>query len=304
MLVIGSTGFIGSHCRESLLGAGFSVHGTSTTGAGADLACDVTSPDSVDRTISSASPDAVLLTAGQASVADAWKDPVAAFRINLSGPAHVLDAMQRHCPSAQLIFASSAGVYGTPGASNSPPFSESDPVAPESPYGASKAAAEVLCHQYQRQAGMRVAVARIFNQIGPGQSDAQAPAEFSREIVKAERRGDGTLRLPVGNRLIQRDFTDVRDTARALTCMIEDGVTGNFNVCSGVATSLEEIVAGLEAISPVKVEIDETGGPRRPGDILAVYGSHEKLSAETGWHPRIPLQSSLTDLLQDWRDRS
>lgn len=301
--MIGSTGFIGRHCTSDLIGAGFRVYGTSTTGGGADLACDVTVRDSVDRTISSVVPDAVLLAAGQASVADAWMDPAAAFRTNLSGPAHVLDAMHQHCPEAHFIFASSAGIYGTPETRDSPPFSETDPVAPESPYGASKAAAEVLCHQYRRQTGMRVAVARIFNQIGPGQSDAQAPAEFSREIVKAERRGDVTLKLPVGNRLIQRDFTDVRDTARAMTRMIEVGITGDFNVCSGVATSLEEIVCGLESISPVEIEIDETRGPRRPGDILAVYGSHDRLTSATGWRPELSLQASLTDLLQDWRNR-
>ena len=303
MLVIGSTGFIGSHSAEFLTDAGFSVTGTSTTGERADLACDITDQESVDRAISRISPDAILITAGQASVALAWDDPAATFATNISGPFHVLDAVRRLRPSAHVTFASSAGVYGPPPSADAMPFTEQDPMNPESPYGASKAAAEMLCRQFVRQSGLQIAITRIFNQIGPGQSDAQAPAEFSREIAKAERRGERVLELPVGNRLIRRDFTDVRDTARAWAQLIERRVTGTFNVCTGVETSLEGIIEGLAELSEITIEIDEANGPRRPGDILSVYGSHERLTAATGWRPQITLESSLADLLADMRRR-
>lgn len=275
--------------------------GTSTTGEGADLACELLSRESVDRAVSETQPGAILLTAGIASIADSWDDPEKTFRVNTEGLFNVLESIRRLAPGAHLLFASSAGVYGPPGSGQEMPYVESSPVRPVSPYAASKAAGEVLCRQFAAQEGIAVSVCRIFNQVGPGQSAAQAPAEFSREIARAERRGARTLRLTVGNPAVERDFTDVRDTARAFAGLIGSGATGTFNLCSGTGTSLARIVEVLAGNSPLEIETVTDPGRSRRADILSVYGSNSRLAETIGWRPEISLERSLAELLDDWR---
>jgi len=301
--VIGSTGFVGRATAAHLRERGRTVIGTSTTGEGADLACDIRDPRAVDRAITGADPGSIVLVAGLASIPGSWEDPDAAFRVNTGGAFNVLDGMRRLAPGAHLLVASSAGVYGPPASSGDMPYTEDMPMRAVSPYAASKAATEVLCRQFAAQRGLGIAVCRIFNQVGPGQNAAQAPAEFSQEIVRAERRGDRVLRLRVGNPAIERDFTDVRDSARAFGELIDAGATGTFNVCSGTGTSLAKIVEILASNTAVEVEI-VTDPDRSPqGDILRVYGSNDRLREAIGWRPEVPLERSLADLLDDWRSR-
>jgi len=283
--------------------AGYEVVGTSTDGEGADLACDLRRPESVDRVVGETRPGAILLSAGMASISDSWVDPDEVFRVNTGGPFNVLESVRRRSPGTHLLIASSAGVYGPPESGESMPFTEDSPVRPVSPYAASKAATEVLCRQFAAQEGIAISVCRIFNQVGPGQNAAQAPAEFSREIARAERRGERTLRLSVGNPAVERDFTDVRDTARAFAGMIAARATGTFNICSGTGTSLARIVKALAANSPLEVEMFTDPDRSRRADILSVYGSNSRLREAIGWQPEVPLERSLADLLEDWRTR-
>ena len=303
VLIFGSTGFIGSHVTQRLRAGGHRVVGTSRSGDGADASCDLRDPVSVAETVSAVAPDTILIAAGQASIAEAWGDPAGTFQLNTGGPFNVLAAAHRFVPAAQVILTSSAGVYGAPESPDEMPFREGSRIAPASPYGASKLAAETLCLQYSRHSDLAVVITRVFNQIGPGQSDAQAPSEFSRAIVEAEQRGDATIDLPVGDPSVERDFTDVRDTADALVEIMNRRTVGVFNVCSGSGTSLMSIIDGLRANTDVAINVVSRSGPPRPLDIKSVYGSRERLGEAIGWRPRIPLAESLADLLDDWRRR-
>ena len=285
------------------MATGFKTIGTSTRGDSADIACDITRSDSVDHVIAKVKPDAVVLAAGVASVSDSWQEPDKAFRANTAGVFQVLESMQRLAPGAHLVFASSASVYGAPESPDELPYSEATPSRPSSPYAASKAAAEVLCAQFVRQYGMDVTIARIFNQIGPGQSDAQAPAEFSRKIATAEKEGKTQLDLLVGDPSIERDFTDVRDTARAVSRLIENHSTGTFNVSSGTGTSLKTIVDLLADNTAVDITVKINPDHHRRADIPLVCGSAGKLREEIGWQPETPIARSLAELLTDWRTR-
>lgn len=303
VLVVGASGFIGRPVAADLAAAGLTVLGTSTDGAGADLACDLTRPDSVERALREARPDTILIAAGQAAVGAAWRDPDAAFRVNTAGPFNLLDSARRLTPGAHLVFISSAAVYGPPATTAALPFTENSPLNPGSPYAASKAAAEVLCHQFTRQAGLAITIVRVFNQLGPGQPASQAPAEFALAIARAEKQGADRVLLPVGNPAAERDFTDRRDTARALTGLVANRVTGTFNLCSGTATDLRAIVTGLATHTGLEVEIEVVPERAHPADVSSIYGSNEKLGRATGWRPEITLGRSLADLLDDCRNR-
>lgn len=303
VLVVGATGFIGRHAADRLAETGFQVVGTSTDGKHTDLACDLLDTESTEAALERARPDAILVAAGNSSVGSAWDDPEGTFRTNTTGSFNLLEAVRRKTPSARVTLVSSAAVYGPPESPEDLPFTETSPVRPASPYGASKAAAEVLASQYGRGFGLEVRVARIFNQIGPGQSEAQAPAEFARDIALAEDRGAARFDLKIGNPESERDFTDVRDTARALTGIVAGDEAGNFNICSGAGVRLDDIAAGLAAHTPLEIGVTTTPDRAHPVDVPLVTGSAARLKEATGWQPEIPLWISLLDLLDDWRRR-
>jgi len=303
VLVVGATGFIGRYASAHLAENGSRVVTSSRSGRHTDLACDLLDPASVETVLERALPDAILVTAGNSSVGSAWEDPGASFETNTTGSFNLLEAVRRKAPAARVTLVSSATVYGPPASAAELPFTEGSPVRPASPYGASKAAAETLAGQYRRGFGIDVSIARIFNQIGPGQSEAQAPAEFARAIAEAEGKGQRKFDLEIGHPEAERDFTDVRDTARALAAIVTGSESGTFNICSGAGVRLYDIAAGLSAHTPLEIGVTKTPERAHPADVPLVVGSAARLKEATGWQPEIPLWISLLDLLDDWRRR-
>ncbi len=150
-------------------------------------------------------PDAIVHLAGLQSVPQSWQRPALAFGLNTAGTATLLRAVEKIVPEAHLLLASTAAVYGDPAPGDNPagdrarPFEEGDPVAPASPYGASKAAAEVLVAESAARTGLPVTIARLFNQFGPDQPEAQLPAGFAASIAAAEAGGKDSVGVEVGN---------------------------------------------------------------------------------------------------------
>ena len=241
------------------------------------------------------------MAAGMSSVRAAWDEPAEAFAANTRGVFNLLEALGRFAPDTHLTMLSSAAVYGPP---SSLPLTESSATDPSSPYGASKLAAEMLCRQHARQHGTGVAVLRRFNQIGPGQGTGQAPSEFARQIAVAEQRGESGLMITIGNPDSRRDFTDVRDTAAGIAQVVTRRLQGTFNVCSGEAIAMGSIVHGLPLSTRVEVRMLVDPERAHPADVSELYGSPENLCGTTGWKPAIPLQTSLGDLLEGWRERA
>jgi GDP-4-dehydro-6-deoxy-D-mannose reductase len=270
------------------------------------LGLDLAEPTQVRDALERTSPDVVLHLAGAASVADSWRDPGSAFRSNASGTAAILRAIELIAPEAHLILASSAAVYGKPSAQAgvAKPFTEDDPVRPTSPYGASKAAAEILAFESQARTGLAVTAARLFNQVGPGQSGLDAPVQFADAIARAEAAGEPVARIEVGNPGAARDYTDVRDTARALRMIAEQRVTGRLNVCSGAVTTMAGLVDLLGGLTEIPVEIEGAPDRAHENDVQVVAGSPAKLHAATGWEPELPLEKSLAALLDYRRARA
>jgi GDP-4-dehydro-6-deoxy-D-mannose reductase len=300
VLVVGASGFLGSAVLTELTGRGLDVTGTST--GGGDLAgLDLLDADTVRRVFREVRPAAIVALAGRASVAASWHDPPATFRLNTRGVASLLEACERHAPGARFVLASTGAVYGSPASAIELPFLESHPVRPESPYAASKAAAEVLCGEYGRRTGAGVAVLRMFNLVGPGQSPSQTPSGFAREIARAEASGAPELSLEIRNPGAARDFTDVRDAAAAVRIVLEQEANGTFNLAGGRTATIEELVRLLAGMTRVEVGTVR-GAPTRPNDTPVVTGSAGRLRTETGWKPEIELGRSLADLLTWWRD--
>jgi GDP-4-dehydro-6-deoxy-D-mannose reductase len=298
-LLIGAHGFVGRHLCEAATSAGLDVLTTDRAGS-RGFRCDLLDPASVEECVVAARPAHVINMAGAASVAASWEDPAGAFAINARGVLHLLEAVARHASKAHVLCVSSAEVYGEPSEERLP-FTEDQPPAPVTPYGESKVEMEGFCGRFAHSHGLKIAVMRAFNQIGPGQSPAFAASGFARQIAAAEAAAADRVELAVGNLTAARDFTDVRDTARAFLDVSHKELTGTYNLCSGKATKLEDLVAAMAKATPLPVEIVPDPSLARPADPSTVYGDPARLREATGWEPRIPLARTVADLLDWWR---
>jgi GDP-4-dehydro-6-deoxy-D-mannose reductase len=299
MLLIGAGGFAGSHLRPAAEAAGLRVVAAGRGGRDG-RPCDLLDAAAVAACVDAARPDLVVNMAGAASVAASWERPEEALAVNATGVLHLLEALAEHAPSAHVLCVSSAEVYGEP-TEERLPFREEQPPAPVTPYGESKAAMERHCDRFARAHGLRIAVIRAFNQLGPGQSPDFAASGFARQVAAAELAGAETVELSVGNLAAARDFTDVRDTARAFAEVSRRELTGVYNLCSGRALKLEELVEEMAKATPLPLRVKPNPDLRRPADPSIVYGSPDRLREAIGWEPRIPLSQTVADLLEWWR---
>ncbi len=308
VLITGITGFAGSHLAEHLLARRDEVHGLAHEEEPfANLAAvrarlhlhrgDVTRLEEVRAAFAAVAPDAVVHLAGQAVPTLASADPIAAVRLNVLGTATVVSALAAH-PRARLIVASSADVYGAP---DQAPVDEDAPLRPENVYAATKVAAEALARELAGRHGAAVIVLRPANQNGPRQHPGLAASAFARQIAAAEA-GVAEPVVRHGRLDARRDFLDVRDMARAYAAALALDESATFNVGSGRAVSIAEILDILIGLArvPVRAELDPArvrgGEAARP---LALDAT--RFRKRTGWSPRITLAESLRDTLDFWR---
>ena len=179
------------------------------------------------------------------------------------------------------------------------PLGEDTPTEPASPYAASKLAAEAVALQAWRGFGQPVVVVRPFNHIGPGQSPNFFVPALAKRIVEARR--SGARSLSVGNLTTRRDFTDVRDVVAAYRLLVERGVSGTvYNVCSGRDVAMSDLAAQLLELAGAELTLQTDPALLRPVDVPVLRGSAGRLTAATGWEPRIPLATTLADVLTSW----
>jgi len=173
---------------------------------------------------------------------------------------------------------------------------------PNSPYGLSKLAQEMLGGRSNGPLG--VTIARAFNHLGPRQDPQFAASGFARRIADIER-GIWQPEISVGNLDARRDLTDVRDTVRAYTLILERGTPGRpYNVCSGRAITIRQLLDLLLARARVPVTVKVDPARYRPHDTPLLLGDPSRLHDELGWSAQIPLEQTLDDLLEYWRNRT
>ncbi len=288
--VTGGAGFVGRHLQAHLTSLGDTVTSADRLTDGVDI----TDALSVLDHMSAAKPDVVYHLAGQSDVGGSWDTPVETFNINLYGTLNVLEAARR-CGAEKVIAVTSADIYGKVTAQQLP-LTETAEVRPVSPYAASKAAADMACLQAFLGYEQQVIRVRAFNHLGPGQSSRFVGSALAERVAKNELSGD--CAVVVGDLTPRRDFTDVRDVARAYRMLATDGVAGEvYNICSGVDHSIQEIADVLLGLAshPMELKVDES--LIRPVDLPILRGSAAKLTEATGWTPEISLSTTLADLL-------
>jgi GDP-4-dehydro-6-deoxy-D-mannose reductase len=291
VLVTGGGGFAGRHL-VALLGG----DAAAPTRAELDLCDNV----AVGSRIAEQPPEAIVHLAAFSSPSASWERPADAVLPNVAMTLNLLDAVRQRAPTCTVVLVGSGQVYGEQG--GGAPVGEDAALTPANPYAVSKAASDLLGGQYASAFGMRVVRLRPFNHAGPGQSDEYVVSSLARQVASAEAAGATAVTLRTGNPDSRRDFTDVRDVVRAyaLATALEGGA---FNVCSGRSASVAELVGLIagHARIPVRHEVDPA--LVRANDAREMCGSHERLTAATGWAPAIPLDQTVRDTLDWWRDK-
>ena len=233
-LVTGATGFVGRHLVAHLAAAGDDVTISEA---------EITEPDALEADFCRGRPDTVYHLAAQADVQASFVEPAATLRVNVEGTSNVLDAARR-AGAGRVLVVSSADVYGRVEPA-SLPVDETAAMRPVTPYGASKAAAEMVCVQAGLGGGLDVIRARAFNHLGPGQSDRFVAAGLAARVAANERTGSAVVR--VGNVHARRDFTDVRDIALGLSLALdaEAAVGQEMNLGGAAILDWAELVPWL-----------------------------------------------------------
>jgi GDP-4-dehydro-6-deoxy-D-mannose reductase len=301
-LVTGAAGFAGGHLLEHLLeteahvaawGHDSPAEVAPRSGRVSWTSVDVTKRDAVIAALDQVKPSAVFHCAGIADVHSTWSDSATALRVNVIGTHNLLTALEQLGLDIPVLVTGSALVYRPSDAA----LSEDSPIGPTSPYGVSKLAQELVGFA----ARGRVIVTRSFNHAGPRQGPAYVTSSFARQIAEAE----AGLREPVlsvGNLDARRDISDVRDTVRAYRLLLDKGRAGTpYNVCRGEAFRVSDLLASLVRQSKVAIDVRSDPARLRPNDNPIVLGNPARLTADTGWTPQIPIEQTLRDLLEYWR---
>jgi GDP-4-dehydro-6-deoxy-D-mannose reductase len=295
-LITGGRGFVGTWLADHLREQGDEV-------VAIDYEVDVTDPVALLEAVTAAAPDAIYHLAALTHVGESWKDPLQVLQVNVIGTAALLAAARQCGTDPRILVTSSAEVYGAVTDPSLMPLDELTPTAPLTPYAASKLAAEAITGQAFRGHGQEVIAVRPFNHIGPGQTPNFAVPALAKRIVEADRRGDGSI--VVGNLAARRDFTDVRDVVKAYRMLIESGAPGQvYNVCSGHDVAIEDIANTLLRLAGTSLEFKTDPVLTRPVEVPVLRGDPTRLQHATGWKPEIPLEQTLADVLEYWRQHA
>jgi len=295
LMVTGLDGFVGRHVKqavESLRDGRFQL-------VEARGAIELREPATLQQAIEETRPDYVLHLAAQSFVPASVKDPRATYEVNFFGTLNLLQALKAGGFRGRMLYVGSAEEYGAV-RDEDLPVVESCPLRPRTPYGVSKAAAELLCYQWTQDQGFEIVMSRPFNHLGPGQAEHFVVPDFAKQVTEIKL-GRREPVLKVGAIEVTRDFTDVRDVVQAYLALMERGESGEaYNVCSGREYSIREILEELIRLAEVECRIIVDNARLRAVERKRNRGSFEKLAKCTGWNPRITLTESLRDVLAYW----
>lgn len=312
-LVTGITGFVGSYMAELLIKEGFQVFGIArwrsrrenlinVNGHVTILEADLLDAHSLDQIMLSVRPDFIFHLAAQSFVPASWTSPTSTLEINIVGPANLFEAVRKTQINPKIHIACSSEEYGLVYPDETP-IKEDNPLRPLSPYGVSKIAMDFLGYQYYKSYGMQIIRTRGFNHTGPRRGEVFAESDFAKQIAEIEK-GLKKPIIEVGNLEAKRDYTDVRDMVKGYYLAALKGVPGEvYNICSGKTVKIADVLKILLGFSKIKIKVKSNLARMRPSDVELLLGDNSKFSKLTGWKPEIPLEKSMEDLLNYWREK-
>lgn len=311
ILITGAGGFVGRHLITHLLkeADGPLVGVARPDAVPTDLPpevhlieADLNDAAATGNLVRETRPGLVYHLAAQSSVADSHADPLGTLFNNIGAQVNLLEALAALGSNPRVLVVGSNEEYGQVEADELP-IRETNELRPLSPYAVSKVAQDLLGYQYFRAHRLPIVRVRPFNHTGPGQEARFVAPAFARQIARIEA-GLQPPVLSVGNLDAERDFTDVRDIVRGYRLALLRGQAGEvYNLGSEQPISIRRLLEELLGLSTVPVRVDRDPAKLRPSETPPQVCDSRKLRNRTGWRPTIPLQRTLADVLDDWRER-
>jgi GDP-4-dehydro-6-deoxy-D-mannose reductase len=293
VLITGSEGFVGRHLKSELEKNQYQIFGCDINN------CDITKLTQISDLISKIKPDYIVHLAGQPKPGLSFQIPQKTFEINTIGTINLLESIRsiaNYFPKILLVGTSEE--HGIVSSAN-PEITEDTPLNPINPYAISKVANWYLAQEYVRSFNFDIVYATPFTHTGPGQMPGFISTDVANQIISIER----GLKEPIistGDLSSKRDICDVRDVVRAYRLLLEKGVSGQrYIISTGKSISIKSVVDKLISLSTIPITQATDPLYIRPTDIPNLFGSHKKITNLTGWQPQIPLNQTLKDLL-DW----
>lgn len=284
-LLTGCHGFTGRYVTAELEAAGYEVIGLAHDGdppREGVLRANLLDRDAVRRIVAEARADAVVHLAAISFVAHGDADEI--YRTNVVGTRNLLEALaSAEMRPRSVVLASSANIYGNAGVE---PITETPPPAPANDYAVSKLAMEYMARLWMDR--LPITLVRPFNYTGVGQGENF----LIPKIVAHFRRGEQVIEL--GNTDVARDFSDVRDVARAYAAIVVKAPAGEtINICSGVAHSLGDVLDMMAKVAGYAIEVRVNPAFVRGNEVKRLVGSNARLQTLVGFVPATPLDETL-----------
>jgi GDP-4-dehydro-6-deoxy-D-mannose reductase len=312
LLITGINGFVGGHLAEHLLASAVGdVWGLARQpsfvlpelrGRVEFVAADLGEFDQAVAALASVQPDLIFHLAGQSNVPRSFAEPAQTLTTNILAQLNLFQAALRLKQNPLFLIVCSNEIYGRV-APDDLPIDEDTPLRPVSPYAVSKATQDLLAYQYYVSHKLRTIRLRPFNHIGPRQTEQFVASAFAAQIARIEAGGQEPL-LRVGDLAAERDFTDVRDMVGAYALAAQHGEPGQaYNIGSGRTVSIRWLLDTLLAFSACDIAVEPDPARMRPADVPRVVCDSRRFRERTGWAPQIPLEQTLYDILEHWRDQ-
>jgi NAD dependent epimerase/dehydratase len=311
VLVTGADGFIGSHLTELLIRSGADVtalvqYNSFNSWGWIDkldkdllssikvVSGDVREYDGVKKIVKGQ--EVIFHLAALIAIPYSYHSPMAYVRTNVEGTANVLEAAREYGVE-KLIHTSTSETYGT---AIYAPIDESHPLHGQSPYSASKIAADKLAESYFRSYNLPVVTARPFNTYGPRQS---ARAVITTIIVQAL---SNVKELNLGDLLPTRDFTYVADTVRGLVMIAQcENIGGEtINIGSGSEITIGDLASKILGLMNAEVKIRHDDERMRPSnsEVNRLLADNQKIKKLTLWEPKYSLDEGLMQTIEWMKD--
>ena len=301
IVVTGVNGFVGEHVAREFKNRGFSVVGVGFDSEPNErvaplldkyVICNLLNEGDITANLSLKDVRAVIHLAGLAAVGQSFDQPQRFMTENGVMVHNVLAQAARDEMKGRVVAISTGALYDP----NQPlPLSEASNTNPNSPYAVGKLMSEDVV-RYHRMRGVDAVIARPFNHIGPG----QGPGFLLPDLLEQLRAAKETGTLLVGNLKTKRDYTDVRDIARAYAelALAPSLEHHTYNICSGKSLSGETILAHIQEITGIKdVKVEVDPARLRPNDIEDIYGDSSRLTDALGWKPEIAIEQTIKDFV-------
>jgi GDP-4-dehydro-6-deoxy-D-mannose reductase len=312
LLITGASGFVGTHLAKMysqekrrvklncLTFGGFSEL-TRFVSQNQLHEVDLKNQEKLNDLVKKTKPTHIIHLAALAAVGESFIKPQRVLENNIIITVNLLETVRKYAKKAKLLLIGSADEYGLV-EPNEVPIKEGVPLRPTSPYAVSKVAVDFLGLQYFLSYKLKIVRLRPFNHIGEYQALGFAVSDFAKQITEAEM-GKKEI-IKVGNLSAVRDFTDVKDMVNAYDLALAKCLPGEvYNIGSGKGIRMQDLLNMMlkKANREIRVEVD----PKRyrPVDVEAIIADSTKFEKQTGWKPRIPLESTLERVLNYWRKK-